>query len=97
MADNSKPLVTINIANIFKQLHDIAIEQSKKDLPKGYVIKNLAFSDDKATEMKAGEYLITLAPEDEMDKSLFLDDKLRPAAETALKTYIKFFVDKWLF
>lgn len=94
MADNSKPLVTINIANIFKQLHDIAIEQSKKDLPKGYVIKNLAFSDDKATEMKAGEYLITLAPEDEMDKSLFLDDKLRPAAENALKTYIKFFVDK---
>lgn len=94
MADNSKPLVTINIANIFKQLHDIAIEQSKKDLPKGYVIKNLAFSDDKATEMKAGEYLITLAPEDEMDKSLFLDDKLRPAAENALVTYIKFFVDK---
>lgn len=94
MADKIEPLVTINIANIFKQLHDIAIEQSKKDLPKGYVIKNLAFSDDKATEMKAGEYLITLAPEDEMDKSLFLDDKLRPAAENALKTYIKFFVDK---
>ena len=94
MADKLEPLVTINIANIFKQLHDIGLKEAKSKIPDGFVIKNLAFSDDKVTEMKAGEYLITIAPEDDMDKSLFLDDELRPKAEEALQTYIQFFVDK---
>lgn len=92
MADKIEPVVEINIANIYKQLHDAALQQAKP--PKGFVIKNLAFADNKATKMKAGEYLITLAPEDEMDNSLFLDDTLRQEAEKALVTYIKFFVGK---
>lgn len=94
MADKIDPLVEVNIANVFKQLHDTALKQAKP--PKGFVIKNLAFTDDKATKMKAGEYLITIAPEDEKDNTLFLDDKTRPTAEAALSKYVEFFVNKKL-
>ena len=92
MADKIEPLVELNIANVFKQLHDTALKQAKP--PKGFVIKNLAFADEKAIKMKAGDYLITIAPEDEKDNTLFLDDKTRPDAEKALSEYVKFFVNK---
>ena len=92
MADKIEPLVELNIANVFKQLHDTALKQAKP--PKGFVIKNLAFADEKTIKMKAGDYLITIAPEDEKDNTLFLDDKTRPDAEKALSEYVKFFVNK---
>ena len=91
MADKIRPLLDIDINNIFFQLHQIATEQAKK-AASDIVITNLGVDTQNETYVGSGEFLIIASAEDL--KNPGEPDKLKSKCLDALNAYVKFFIDK---
>ena len=91
MADKIRPLLDIDINNIFFQLHQIATEQAKK-AASDIVITNLGVDTQNETYVGSGEFLIIASAEDL--KNPGEPDKLKRKCLDALNAYVEFFIDK---
>ena len=91
MADKIRPLLDIDINNIFFQLHQIASEQAKK-VASDIVITNLGVDTQNETYVGSGEFLIIASAEDL--KNPGEQDKLKSKCLDALSAYVGFFIDK---
>ena len=91
MADKIRPLLDIDINNIFFQLHQIATEQAKK-VASNIVITNLGVDTQNETYVGSGEFLIIASAEDL--KNPGEPDKLKRKCLDALNAYVEFFIDK---
>ena len=91
MADKIRPLLDIDINNIFFQLHQIATEQAKK-AASDIVITNLGVDTQNETYVGSGEFLIIASAEDL--KNPGEPDKLKSKCLDALNAYVEFFIDK---
>ena len=85
---SEKPVIDIDINEIFYKLHEVALEQAKKVSP-DIDIQNLGVDDKAKNYEGAGEFLIVTRAKDEQknipDKSKFVD---------VIKKYVEFFVGK---
>ena len=85
---SEKPVIDIDINEIFYKLHEVALEQAKKVSP-DIDIQNLGVDDKAKNYEGAGEFLIVTRAKDEQknipDKSKFVE---------VIKKYVEFFVGK---
>ena len=91
MADKIRPLLDIDINNIFFQLHQIATEQAKK-AASDIVITNLGVDTQNETYVGSGDFLIIASAEDL--KNPGEPDKLKNKCLDALNAYVEFFINK---
>ena len=91
MADKIRPLVDIDINNIFYQLHQIAVEQAK-EAASDIVVTNLGIDTENETYVGAGDFLLIAAAKDL--KNPGEEDALKKNCLKAINAYAEFFIDK---
>ena len=91
MADKTKPLVDIDINNIFFQLHQIA-SQRAKEAASNIDITNLGVDTKNETYVGTGDFLIIASAKDL--KNPGEADKLKGDCLKAINAYTEFFIDK---
>ena len=93
MADKTRPLVDIDINNIFFQLHQIATKQASDAAP-DVVVANLGVDTQNETYVGPSKegFLIIAGAKDL--KNLVAADKLKQECKDAINAYTEFFIDR---